>query len=248
MSKLHELLSVEGDLEGIFKKILKETKDTFSKRTGHFFGYNKRLEMFDENAPEAPEENQELTTTVSDKLNYTMEHVNRYFDALVQKEATNQGAVANLVVDGTTIATGLPATFLLGMESRLKMIREVFSTIPTLPPGKKWEKDESRGNNVFIQSVPDEKFKTAKTFKHKTLYEATEHHPAQIERWEETENVGKYITTTWSGMMTTAEKSAMIGRLDKLIRATKKARQKANCAEVQKITVAKEISNYILGK
>ena len=54
MAKLHELLAVEGDLEGIFKSILDETKHTFSKKPGLFFGFNKKLEMFAEEEPDAP--------------------------------------------------------------------------------------------------------------------------------------------------------------------------------------------------
>jgi hypothetical protein len=252
MGKLHELLAVEGDLEGTFKSILKETEHSFSKKPGLFFGYNKRLEMFSEAASQSqsqslttPEEVQQITTTVSEKMDYVSTHVTRYFDALLQKEATNQEAKADLIVDGKTIAKDLPATFLLGMESRLKKLRDVLQAIPTLPPGKRWQPDENKGKDVYICPDNEEKFKTARTVKHKVLYDATEHHPAQIERWEETENVGKYVTVHWSGMIPVSKKSDILARIDKLIQAAKKARQRANTTEVKKATIGKQIFEYL---
>lgn len=250
MSKLHELLAVEGDLEGTFKKIIDETAAVFEKKPALFSGFTKHLEMFSENDPLAstPDEVQELTTTVPDRLDYTADHVIRYFDAVLQKEATNQTARADIVVDGVTIAKDLPATFLLGLEAKLKHLRKIYDAAPTLAPGKKWNRNAELGKHVYVCERPEERFKTAKTFQHKVLYDATEHHPAQIEKWEETENVGKYITTHISGMISPAEKSALIGRLDKLIRAVKKARQRANSVDVQKRTIGKELFAYIRGE
>ena len=48
-------------------------------------------------------------------------------------------------------------------------------------------------------------------------------------------------------MISPAEKSAILGRLDKLTRAVKKARQKANTAEVTKVTIGEELFKYIHG-
>lgn len=36
--KLHQLLAVDGELKGIYEKILGECKETFGKRSGHFEG------------------------------------------------------------------------------------------------------------------------------------------------------------------------------------------------------------------
>ena len=117
-----------------------------------------------------------------------------------------------------------------------------------MQPGIKWELDEQKGKGVFIASNPVEKMRTAKTFVHKVLYEATKEHPAQIEKWEEMKNVGKYTVTHWSGMVTPLEKSVILGRLDTLIRAVKKARQRANCQEVQKLSIGKVLFDFINGK
>jgi len=248
MSELHELLAVEGDLQGTFKKIMSETIATFTKKEGHFMGEIKTLQMFDESEKETAPERTELVTTVGEKLDYMFKSIVNYFDALLQKESTNQAALSSVVIDGHIITEPLPATFLLGMESRLKEIRTVIEGVPTLQPGVKWIKDETERKGVYVTEFPVEKFKTAKTFKHKVLYEATDKHPAQIEKWDENENVGKYVITKWSGNLTPLEKSEMLERTDKLIRAVKQARQKANKAEVTKIYVSDVFKNYILGE
>jgi len=246
MSKLHELLAVEGDLAGTYNKILEETKANFSKHPERYFGQHQRFELFDENAPPEADLHKQLDDTVSDKLGYTAKHIERYLDAVLQKEKTNQVAVSDLVVDGATIAKDVPATFLLGLESKLKKIRDdVYGSIPTLQPGVKWEPDANMGANVFKRVHSDEKFRTRKVRKNHVVAEATKEHPAQVEVYSEDEKVAKIITDVWCGMISPAQKSATLGRIDKLIRAVKKARQKANSTEVVKVTIGKEIFNYI---
>src|SRR5574343_744210 len=106
MSKLHEILAVESDLEGHYKRIVGETTNVFTK-VEHFSGAHKILTMFDEarqREAEAAEVHQELTTTVKRKLSYTEDAVVRYLDVVLQKESTNQEAKADLVVDGQILA------------------------------------------------------------------------------------------------------------------------------------------------
>ena len=128
MAKLHELLAVESDLENVSKNTVAEALNTFTKKPHMFFGYEKRLENFNENLPEAPRERQELTTTVKDKIDYVNQHIARYFDAVLQKECTNQIAKADIIINGNIIAKDIPATFLLGLETKFKSIRDRKST------------------------------------------------------------------------------------------------------------------------
>ncbi len=246
MAKLHQLLAVEADLEGKYKRICEETKKTFGKGA-MFTGFHRKLESFAEEAPAFPEENQEMTTTVHDRLVYTQEHIASYLDALVQKETTNQSAVADLVVNGTTIITGAPATFLLGLETRLKYIRGIYEGIPTLQAGTSWKEATDKGANIYEAVHPEEKLKTELTFKSQILVQPTEHHPAQIEKWQEQVPVGKFIKTTWCGMVTTAEKAQLLENIDVLLRATKMARQKANSTQVVKVQVGNAIMDFING-
>jgi len=155
MSKLHELLAVEGDLEGTYKKTLQESQTQFEKHPERYFGQHQRIEMFEEGAPKEADVHKEMDDTVMAKVEYTTGHIIRYLDAVLQKEQTNQTASADIVVDGTTIATNVPATFLLGLETKLKNIRQqLYETIPTLQPGIAWELDETQGKGGFQKGLP----------------------------------------------------------------------------------------------
>jgi len=248
MSKLHQLLAVEGDLEGTYKKVLEETKTNFTKHPDRYFGQHQRVDFFDESAPKEADVHKEMDDTIPSKLVYTQSHITRYLDAVLQKERTNQEARADLTIDGAIIAKDVPATFLLGLESKLKIIRNsIYETIPTLQPGVKWERDESAGDGVYRRVNPDEKFRTKKIMKNHVIAEATKEHPAQVNVYNEDEKVARIITDTWCGMISTADKSSVLGRIDKLIRGVKKARQKANTTEVVKTTIGDEIFAYING-
>jgi hypothetical protein len=247
MAKLHELLAVESDLEGKTKRLMNEGKKVFSDKPALFMGAVRVYKPFIEDGVDYPEEHQALTTTVNEKLEYINKEVIRYWDALLQKEVTNQNAIASIIIDGKIIGEDLPATFLLGLEKRLRRLREVYESIPTLAVGTEWKKDEAKGEGIWVIAHPEETLKTVRTVKSKVLYEATDHHPAQIDKWEENESVGKYTKTIWSGMISPAKKSKYLERIDKLIQAVKKARQRANSTDVVNKQVAKNLIDYING-
>lgn len=247
MSKLHQVLAVEADLEKKYKAILEETKKVFGK-AGMFVGFNRRLEMFNEaDAHKTPEENQEVTTTVRKRLLYTTKPIVAYLDALFQKEKTNQTAVASVIVDDVVLMENVPATFLLGLEKRLKYIRQVYEEMPTLQAGIKWEKAPDKGENIWEMVFPEEKLKTEMTYKSQVIVQPTEHHPAQVEKWQEQVPVGKYVKNIWSGMVTSSEKAEILDRIDKVIVAVKSARQQANSATASNEKVASKLMDFING-
>ncbi len=244
--KLHEILAVEGDLDTTSKKVCEEAMVTFTKKADHFTEQLRELRMFDEGRQnENTSESKALVTTVHDKLSHVRRFVTKYYNTFATKEATNQLAKADLVVGGVTLISDLPATVLLGLESKLKNLRQVYEAIPTLQPGAVWEKDASRGENIYHVRDAEERMKTEKTVQWRVLYEATKEHPAQVEKWNQDVPVGKITLKTWSGMLSPAEKSALLSKIDTLIRATKKARQRANATEIVDMNVGDALFNYI---
>lgn len=245
MAKLHEVLAVEGDLDGTFKKLQDETKKIFGKPS-MFIGMHKSCRMFDAEDTAPPDEFQEMVTTVQDKLDYLAEAGVKYYNAVYQKDVTNTVARADVVLpDGTVLLENMPATFLLGLENKLKKLREVYEAIPTLQQGQAWKERDDLGKNIFGTVNSDRKLKTAKKFKYQVLYEATDKHPAQIEKWEEQVPVGEFKMDVTSGMVTPARKSELIGKLDALIQATKKARQRANATKLDTTRIADIVFHYI---
>ena len=149
------------------------------------------------------------------------------------------------MIDGQIFAEKVPATFLLGMESRLARLREMYTKIPTLAPGTKWELDENLGKGIFATAHPEVKFITEKTLDFLEVAKATKEHPAQVREFTKDVQIGKRTTTRWSGMISPVLKSEMLERLDTLRNAVKQARQRANAVEVKNRKLAQDIFNYI---
>ncbi len=244
--QLHQILAVDGDAQKVAENVIGETITTFTKKPAHFAGGVKNTVMFDDDKQnENTVEHSALTETVPHKLEYLGKQVARHYDIHATKERTNQEANADLVVDGLTIATDVPATVLLGLESRLKTLRKAYEAIPTLAPGVAWVLDESLGKDIYKTAHPEERFKTAKAFKSETIAPATKEHPAQVETWWLDENVGKITIEQQSGLITPAHKSELLGRVDKLIRAVKQARQRANSTDVVEMKLGAKMFSYI---
>lgn len=247
MGKLHEILAVEKDKEVVARKLSEESKKTFGKEN-LFSGSLRTLKMFDDaESFNNTEEKSQLTTTVSENLEYLINPLSNYWDVVLQKDLTNQQAVADIIVDGKTIATNLPATFLLGMETKLNKFREVLESIHTLTPGINWTKDEGNEKaGVFVTVDKEKSFKTQKDLEFKEASPATKEHPAQIAQLNVTKNVGEYELTKWSGLLTPINKAEKIARLDKLLAAVKKARQRANNVEIVEGTIGDSMLQYII--
>jgi hypothetical protein len=252
MAKLHELLAVEADTEGYYKKALVEVAALFKNKPTHFTGHHKTLKLLEDvsNAEElqtAEEEFVKITTTVPSELEYFEDVVSKYLDVVYQKDLSNQKACADIVLaDGTTLASNVPATTLLGLESKLRAVRYVFEEIPTLQPGIDWKLDESQGQYIYLDQHPQTTTKTKKSFDFKILTQATDKHPAQVEKWNVDVPVGVFTRIKWSSALSVADKSKLLGKLDNVIQAVKKARQRANEQEVPQGKIAKKLFDYIL--
>ena len=251
MGKLHEILAVDKELEDTAKKVVAEATVTFDKKKDLFSGHIKRLKMFADERQmeeEAASEDKAMVTTVGDKLAYVAQHLIRHLNVIAQKERTNQSARADVILkDGSTIMSNVPATLLLTLENKLAWLRKMYETIPTLQPGVKWEEAPDMGEGAFIACPADIRTKTEKTIQFKVLVSPTDKHPAQVEKWFEDKQIGQFTTTRYSGMVSPAEKSAYLDRIDTLIRAAKQARMRANMAEVEKYEVGDILMGFING-
>lgn len=250
-AQLHQIIAVEGDLQGKAKRVLEEAGATFKAKPHLFLGSVRTLELFTAESDieklrlEESEKKQEiLSTTVPDKLGYIWESVINYWNVLGQKERTNQAANADLVIDGLTVLTNVPATLLLGLESRLLAVRAVYEAIPTLEPNIDWKEAVDIGANVRV-APETTSMKSQKTTEYKTIAPATDKHPAQNVAIEKNTNLGAYKLTKYSGMITPAEKSLWLGRIDKLIQGTKRARQVANSQPVVAFDGASALRDFI---
>ena len=250
MGMLFELIAVEGDLQSKHKKGCQVVKHWMNS-PAEFQAWKKTLKMLDDSRvdEEKPaEEMKQMAGTVPRILDILKGPASEYFDVLLNKELGNQEGKADIVIDSATIATDLPVPFLLGMERRLQGLMEVYEAIPVLDPSVKWEADTTLGDDVYQAVNPQQTKKTEKVYKSKITVETTEPHPAQTREWTEDVMVGVFTKNDWSGAIHPADKSAMIERLQKLIKAFKEARQRANSIQAMNEQVGETLFNYIHGK
>ena len=231
-TKLHEILSIEGMLDKTAKKLVQSSKKQFGKEN-LFNGQTRKLEMFDEkDARLNVSETMKLETTVDKNLNYALKAVSKYWDAVVQKDAANQEAKADVTVGGAVILKDVPSTTLLGLETKVSELRSLFESIPTLPTGINWERNEADEPGIYRTREDVKQAKTENDVGFRVLYEATKEHPAQIEKFKVVNTIGMYSTSRVSSMYTAHFKAKMLENIDTLIAAIKKARQRANTVNI----------------
>lgn len=246
--KLHELLAVESNLETQATKVRSDLANTFEKKR-HLFE-EKRL-LFTPNAEGAQtvtEQQSDIQSTVRKELDWIRPHLAKALDASYMVAEANTAARADIVLeDGDVIAKDVPATSLLELQKRLAEILGLAQTIPTLDPAKGFVADSQRGEG-FYKAREVRKTRTTKQPKVIIKYEATKEHPAQTELYSADLPLGIIEEQEWSGMLTPGEKAEVLNRIEKLSRAVRSARSRAN---EQIVDTTKKISsnllNYIFG-
>lgn len=248
-AQLHELLAAETDLRGQAGKILLETKQNFAK-SELFSGLIQTCIPFsDADASIATEGSRaEVVTTVPKRLQYTADKLVEYYDAVYQKEATNQLAKSDIVVDGQVLARDVPATVLLGLETKLTEFRSAIDGMPTLDAKRAWKPDSQGRAGIWENEHDEEKLRTKKVTKDIVVIPPTEKHPGQARQAVEDVAIGKWVTKSFSGAVTSARAAKILSRLDTLIRAVKAARQRANTQPIVKGNIGKSLFDYILAE
>lgn len=252
MTQLHELLAVEPDRKNTAKKVRDEGMSTLTRKEKPFdrvevtFEPDKELtegEQAKINRDEPPEI-KTMTTTVNRKLAYIEAAQSKHFDVLFQKEEANSRAKGDIILDdGTKIAENVPTLVLLALERELTALREVYNLIPTLDTRVDWSLD----TNTNFHKNTKEKIRTEKTPFFNVVVKASDKHPAQTNKEYKDVRVGVVKTFTETSRYTAAEKSDLLARTDRMIRAIKKARMRANREEVKDLHIGVDIFKYLHG-
>lgn len=245
MGKLHELLAVEPDLKNTADATLNETVKTLQSKHDHFLGMARTYDVVLEDSEPLPAESKEMVTTVHDKLAHLAKFQARVLDAIYQKEKANTLACADIEYNGQVIEYSVPATVLLALENKLKALQQVYRVMPTLEPGKQWEKDYERANvykTPVRQTLRNQKVKVWKV-----IVPPTDKHAAHVVEDVKDQILGRWNVVDYSGMITPLEKSEMLERLDGLLQAVKKARCRANNQEVENVSIGDKLFSIIHG-
>lgn len=249
MTKLHELLAAEGNLETQAITTKNDLTNTFEKKRHLFEEKRVTFQSNEENKPATVESQSDIQSTVRTELAWIAPHLAKAMDAGLQIADANTKARADVVLDddtGTVLLKGIPATALLELEKRLvEWVLQFAKTIPTLDPAKGFRPDPQRGSDVY-KARDVTKLRTKKDAKVIVLHEPTKEHPAQTQLINVDVPVGEISEQEWSGLITPAEKSEIVNRAEQVIRAVKRARSRANDQEVDTtLKLGKTLLNYV---
>ena len=249
MAKLHELLAVAKSITGQATHKRTELMATFDKKR-HLF--SKKLITFKpiaEGAPDEIREQSDIQSTVRDELDWIKTAMVKAIDAGYAIDKANTEAVADIVLeDGTSLATGIPATALLQLEHRIKELAELLKVVPTLDPAKGFKLDPETGAGVY-KAIDVHKVSTKKVEDFVTTVAATVQHPAQVVKVTKDEKVGTILEQEWSSLITPAEKADLLDRCENLLRSVTAARSRANDAQLEQSTnkIGDKLLSYVLG-
>lgn len=246
MSKLHELLAVESNLENQAAKCRSELAATFEKKRHLFEEKRVTFTPAGEGTQSVTETQSDIQTNVDKELDWIQSHLVKALDASYQVAEANTVARADVILEDdaqTVLLENVPATALLELEKRVAEIAALVTAIPTLDPAKGFTKDDSRG---LYKAREVNKNRTQKQKKVFIKYEATKEHPAQTELLDQDVVIGTIQEQEWSGLITPAEKADLINRVEIVARAVRRARSRANDVEIDsKAKIGSKLLNYI---
>ena len=167
------------------------------------------------------------------------------FNIIATVDIGNCDAKADIVVDGTLITSNVPVTHVLFLEKQLTDLHTFISKFPTLDPSEVWTWNDAAG---CYKSEPRQTVKSKKIPRNHVLDPGNEHHPAQVQIYNEDKVVGNWTQIRLSGNIKQSDKDALLEKVRDLDKAVKFAREEANSIEVTKSDIGDKILNYIFGK
>lgn len=230
MAKLNQVIAVEKSV----KTKVQQGVDVLYKviqKPALFDGFVKTYKPMLEDEPGQPQQSQKVQVTARKVLDSVKADLATLFDVVAQKDFANTNAKADLEVDGTVIASGVPTTFLLFLEKQLTDLHTIVSKLPTLDPAEEWTYDTVK---ELYKTTPVLTQRTRKVAKPLVLYPATPEHPAQTQVIHEDIPVGVYEAVKLSGAATESERQTLLKRIEVAQRAVKFAREKANTVDAPK--------------
>lgn len=208
-----------------------------------FTGIARTYTPRDEEGEKLPSESQKVQKLAESILDFTGEAMTRYWDVTLTKDNANTLAKADVIVDGKTLLTGVPVTFLLFLEKQLGDLATMVKKLPTLDPGETWTDDAASG---AFATTPSQSTRTKKIMRAFTAAEATKEHPAQVTTFTEDVVVGTWTTVKYSGALPQRRVATVLERIGTLQAAVKFAREEANMITAEKQHIGGTVFGYLL--
>jgi len=242
MPKLHVTVALEG---GIKKEAEKALTDAHRLKPELSMGLTKSYQPVSEDGERFPSETKLLQVRVDDVLRDVAEKLTAFYDITLTKEAGNQKAAADVMLDGKVFLPKVPIIVLIWLEKRLEDLLTYTSKLPQLPADETWTWDP--GQSCF-STLPIKTHKTAKVEEPLVLAQATKEHPAQTKVITVDRTIGHWTTVKTSGALQGDRIREIQTRVRKLQAAVKTARQTANNTDVDNQSMGATIFGYLFAK
>lgn len=242
-TKIHQVLAVE-------KGVKRRTHDEVSHlhhlvtRAPLLTGQSRVYEKAQDDGEDLPNEDMPVRVKAKDVLVQLQETMTRLFDVTLTKDAANQTAHADVVVDGVSVLEDVPVSYLLFLEKQLTDLHTFIRKLPVLEAGIKWTWDEQQ---AAFRSEPVKTTRSKKVPRVLVRYEATEHHPAQTDVWQEDVIAGTWTTTRFSGALEQEHVDRLTKRVVALLDAVKKAREEANSTDAPNMEAGAKVFEFLFG-
>jgi hypothetical protein len=230
--RLHQVLALEkGAKSQTESEVTKAYQD--AQRVALFNGLTRVYTPRDEEGERLPSERKIVQSTAALIIKRATDAWSRQADLVITKDAANQTARADIVVDGERIAENVPVTTLLYLEKTLQNVRELVRKLPVLDPEVEWGNAPDAATGLWKSSA-EETVRTKKVPKAFVKAWPTADHPnivPQVDTYTEDNIVGTWSKTLFSGALPARHKLDLITRIEHLADAVKVARETANQAE-----------------
>ncbi len=241
MAKLNQIIAVEKGVKSRSFQELTEAHHILQK-PALLTGIARTYRPKDDEGEVLPPESTKVQVKAEEIIQQTATILTRLFDVTATKDWSNNVARADVALDGQTLLTQVPVTYLLFLEKQLVDLHTFIKKLPTLDAAETWSFDAAAD---CWATEPVQTVKTKKIPRNHVKAEATEHHPAQVEVYYEDVAVGYWRTVKFSGALPGKRVSELLDRVERLQQAVKFAREEANNTEVADQKVGEKVFQFL---
>ncbi len=241
MAKLNQIIAVEKGIKSRSFQELTEAHQQLQK-LAVLSGISRTYRPKDEEGETMPPESTRVQIKSEEVIRTTVESLTKLFDITATKDWTNVKARADLVVDGVTLLSQVPITYILFLEKQLTDMHTFIKKLPVLDASETWVFDSAAD---CWATEPVQTLRTKKVPRNHVKAEATEKHPAQVDVYYEDVTVGFWRTVKFSGALQAKRVNELLERVEKLQQAVKFAREEANNTEAEDQKVGERFFNYL---
>jgi hypothetical protein len=200
-----------------------------------------------------PPVSRRVQVTIPELLELTQKSLTRLFDVQYTREFGNTFARADVVLDGVTLLSDVPAGYLLFLETQIAMlVSKLVDKLPQLNPAVAWDDADDPTLPRGVRKAAPRKTHRAGRVKQVQVLSPNmvidnKSFPGNFVPYETEKVVGYWTEVRTSGQLPAREVQEMHRRGMKLLEAVRFAREQANTAEVEDKQAGDVVLGYLFG-